>query len=252
MIEKIASICEELSGISLAEMDSVKLMDRNDNKFLLPTAILPVLLKQAIQNFRILEIEGLRISTYNTVYFDTTKMDMYLHHVNKRSKRYKIRSRQYLSSGLSFTEIKIKNNKGITSKKRVKTSTFPFPDEVATNFIEAQTPFKVSDLKLMLENKFSRITLVNNTLKERITLDFNLQFSDADKTIDMSNLAIVEVKSEGKMAQKGFNTLLKLNRIQPTSFSKYCAGMALLNPLLKQNSLKQRLLYIQKIIKQSC
>ncbi len=252
MIEELHAICEGLEGISLAEMDSVKLMDRNDSKFLLPAAKLPQLLAQSAHQFRILEVDGLRISPYNTVYFDTETNAMYHNHINKRAKRYKIRCRQYISSGLSFTEIKIKNNKGKTSKKRVKTSTFPFPDDKASLLIESKTPFKTNELKLMLENKFSRITLVDNSMKERITLDFNLQFKSQDKLIDMSTLAIAEVKSDGKMSINGFGALLKSNSIHPAGFSKYCAGMALLFPMLKQNSLKQRLRYIQKLVKQSC
>jgi hypothetical protein len=252
MIKVLGPICEGLKSISLDEMDSVKLMDRIDSKFLLAADRLPQILNQSADKFRILEVDGVRISPYNTVYFDTTSNDMYHNHINKRAKRYKIRCRQYISSGLSFTEIKIKNNKGKTSKKRVKTNTFPFPDENASKLIEAKTPFKANDLKLMLENRFSRITLVDNSMKERITLDFNLQFKNKDKLVDMSALAIAEVKSEGKMSLDGFGAILKANSIHPSGFSKYCAGMALLHPQLKQNSIKQRLRYIQKLLKQTC
>jgi len=252
MTEQLASICNELNSISLAEMDSVKLMNRNDSKFLLPAAKLPALLAQSASGFRILEVDGVRISPYNTVYFDTIYNDMYHNHINKRAKRYKIRCRQYIASGLAFTEIKVKNNKGLTLKKRVKTTTFPFPDENASNLIETKTPFKVNELSMMLQNKFSRITLVDNSLRERITLDFNLHFQSNENQIDMTALVIAEVKSDGKIQTNGFGALLKANCIHPAGFSKYCAGMALLYPTLKQNSFKQRLRYIQKILKQAC
>ena len=45
---------------------------------------------------------------------------MYLAHQNGRVIREKIRVRTYVSSGLTFLEVKNKNNKGRTDKKRIR------------------------------------------------------------------------------------------------------------------------------------
>ena len=65
-----------------------------------------------------------------------------------------------------------------------------------TTFLNEKTPFDVSDLQHVLTNNFSRITLVSNTDKERLTIDFHLQFAKDDNVKQLSNLVIAEVKQE--------------------------------------------------------
>ena len=55
-----------------------------------------------------------------TLYFDTPDRQMYAEHQRGRKNRQKIRVRRYESSGVSFLEVKRKNNKGRTDKKRME------------------------------------------------------------------------------------------------------------------------------------
>ena len=57
--------------ISLAEMGSVKLMNRIDTKFVVPQILLPVILNAAMGDYFVQEIDNKRVATYDTMYYDT-------------------------------------------------------------------------------------------------------------------------------------------------------------------------------------
>ena len=100
-------------------MESVKLMNRIDTKYAVPLAVLPDILEAAKTDYFAQEIDGKRIATYDTIYYDTDTLDMYIRHHDRQLVRQKIRIRQYVDSNLTFLEIKRKNNKGRTKKKRI-------------------------------------------------------------------------------------------------------------------------------------
>ena len=110
---------EALAPITLEEMDGVKLLNRIDSKYLTDEATLVAILSDAAAaGYRVLETGGARISPYDSVYFDTPGLRMFLDHHNRRLRRQKVRTRAYLNSGDAFLEIKKKTNKGRTRKKR--------------------------------------------------------------------------------------------------------------------------------------
>ena len=101
-------------------MDSVKLMNRIDTKFVFEIELLKKALQEIKEYYYILEIKGLRMSAYRSLYFDTDEFKFYYEHHNGKTNRNKVRYREYLESGLCFLEVKHKNNKGKTIKKRIK------------------------------------------------------------------------------------------------------------------------------------
>jgi hypothetical protein len=106
--------------ISLAEMEQVRLMNRIDTKYVTTPENLLILLQSMQDDYFIQEVEGLRNSHYRTLYYDTDQLEMYMAHQDGRRTREKIRMRDYLDSHLTFLEVKDKNNKGRTSKKRIR------------------------------------------------------------------------------------------------------------------------------------
>ena len=164
-------------------MESVKLMNRIDTKYAVPLSVLPAILEAAKTDYFAQEIDGKRIANYDTMYYDTDSLDMYIRHHDRQLVRQKIRIRQYVDSDLTFLEIKRKNNKGRTKKKRIS---LPSPD-VAT-FIAAKSRYEWSELSPRLRTLFRRITLVNKAKTERLTIDMNLVWdnvvSGIQKTYD--------------------------------------------------------------------
>ena len=102
---------DEFNSVSLKDMEDVTLMKRVDTKFILNELSLKSILKELTADYNILEIDGLRLMKYNSLYFDTPDKKFYHDHHNKRINRVKVRIRKYVDSDLSFLEIKIKDKK---------------------------------------------------------------------------------------------------------------------------------------------
>lgn len=233
---------------TLKEMDGVSLMNRTDTKFVFEARLLPELLEKVSPHYKSLEINSVRFAKYKTDYFDTLDYGLFTAHQNGKQNRYKIRYREYVGSNLSFLEVKFKNNKGKTIKSRIKAwvDQEQFKQEDDT-FLKQKTPFSGANLKHVLTNNFSRITLVSKTDKERLTIDFSLQFQDSNTLKVLGNLAIAEVKQEKVNRDSKVMRILKEMHIPVASFSKYATGAALLNPQLKYNKFKSNLLFLNKI-----
>lgn len=245
-------ICKKMEKISLLEMMEIRLMNRVDTKYLMPLSFLPELLKRLEKGFRVQEVEGNIISRYRTMYFDTPDLKMYEMHHNQKMNRQKIRTRTYVDSGISFLEIKNKDNKGRTRKTRVPIPNDDFADfsgnTEAVGFLKNNSFCAVEYLFPHISSTFERITLVNNNKSERITFDTNLYFFNyrTGKKAYVPELTIIELKQDGRIPSLLKECLADF-RIFPGGISKYCLGTVLTNPDAKNNRFKQKLRYINKL-----
>lgn len=247
-MKPLASILNAWSPITLGEMDRVQLLNRTDTKFVFNSELYPEVLDRLKDRYRILEVNGVRASKYRSLYFDTEDFAFYRKHHNGGQNRYKVRMRKYLESDLSFFEVKFKTNKGRTDKKRIRIADLSteLPPE-AVEFIKENFPFDPASLTPKLWNTFSRMTLVHNTVPERITLDSDLAYESFDHTKAIGGLAIAEAKQERIDMQSDFIADIRKAGVRPNSMSKYCVGCVLLYPGLKYNNFKPRMLTINKI-----
>lgn len=233
--------------ITLAEMDGVKLMDRTDTKYTFNINKLSYVLTQAKPFYKVLDVEGNRISRYKTLYYDTTDFDLYNQHHSGKLNRYKIRHRTYVESKLGFLEVKYKNNKGRTVKTRIKEKNIPELDNgKAFEFLEKTLPFNPQTLIPKLWINYSRITLVNKTSAERLTLDLFLEFEKDNQKQMMDYLVIAEVKQDSKTPSP-FIQIMKDEHIREGSISKYCFGVASVFNNIKKNNFKSKILNIKKL-----
>lgn len=246
--ENIKEVIGTFEPISLAEMDSVKLMNRNDYKYIFNIKRLSSILSTLSSNYRVLEIEQTRGANYKSIYFDTDNLRMFFDHHNGKPIRFKIRRREYVDSGLSFMEIKQKNSQGKTLKERVKKhkDEHHFTDKTM-GFIHKYSPYIINDLNPQLINYFTRYTLVHKTEQERLTIDMNLNFSFEKKESTLPYLVIAEVKREGDPHKSTFMNLMRQMSIRQSGMSKYCIGTILLNPEIKHNRFKPNILKLKKI-----
>ena len=229
-------------------MDNVKLMNRTDTKFIFTINKLPGLLRKATDYYKVLTINNKRLFTYSSKYLDTPDCQMYLEHHNRNLNRFKVRFREYVDSDTRFLEIKFKNNKGRTNKIRIKRE--KIEEDLlkkSKQFINTNTPYISEELETKLWNKFSRLTLVQKEMNERITIDLNLQFIKDSKVHKLPFLVIAEVKRSRFSGYSDFINLLNEERIKPTGMSKYCLGMILLDKNLKYNRFKRKLLTLNKM-----
>jgi hypothetical protein len=236
--------------ISLAQMDEVALLDRTDTKYVMNEGQLFYALASLTEHYRILDIDSTRLNLYRTLYFDTADFALYLRHHAGGRNRYKVRSRKYVNTQLSFLEVKCKVNKNRTIKNRIRTPgliTQFIPE--TSDFVEAHCPLNAHILEPKLWNDFSRITLVSKHRQERLTLDLNLKFCNDSRTVALPGIAIAEVKQDGVNHNSDFIRQMRAMNIHPTGFSKYCIGVSLLYQHVKHNSFKPKLRLVNKLMR---
>jgi hypothetical protein len=173
---------------------------------------------------------------------------MYLDHHNEKLNRFKIRHRKYEVTGSQFLEVKFKNNKRDTIKKRkaLKDESVIFASG-HEEFISANCPFSMNQLRSALNNTFYRMTFTDNNFSERLTIDTLLEFSIENQHLKLEELVIAELK-QSSFSNAGYVMgVFRELGIQPHRFSKYCIGQALLNKSLKINRFKPHLSTIKKI-----
>jgi hypothetical protein len=250
IVSDIGNSLDVFSGISLEEIKDASLMRRKDCKYVFEVSKLPGILRSVSDEYKVLQIQGLRAHDYQTFYYDTPDLDMYHMHHNGRVNRHKIRIRRYGTSDDAFLEVKKKDSRGVTIKNRVAAS-----DEGSSilntdeEFLSLYTPYAYEGIIPVLENSFRRITLVSSLMIERVTLDFQLWFSSqvSEESIELPGMAVAEIKFSGRLSKSPFHSALREAGVVPRRFSKYAIGMALLNPELKQNLFKEKIRLVKKI-----
>lgn len=234
---------KQFQTINLSEMGKVHLLNRRDTKHLFSLDRLEALLLQLTTGYRILKVGGNRIPSYKTVYYDTPDFEMYLQHQNSRVNRNKIRTRTYLNSNITYIEVKFKNNQGHTLKKRARVDKARIPD-----FIAKHTPYRFADLEKKVTVFYSRMTLVDLSLTERITIDIDLKYRIEKSTYLFPGLVILELKQNRLQRKSDINRVLRDLRIFPAKLSKYCFGIALHYIDIKKNRYKCKIREINSIV----
>lgn len=247
MIQNIPRLASHFETISLSEMDNVKLLDRMDCKFYFRLEKLDGVLAEMLPYYRLLEVNGINLQRYESPYFDTENFSLYTHHQNGKKNRYKIRFRNYMDSNLCFFEIKHKNNKSRTIKHRLKTNHMDL-DAVVKNFLLEKIPLLKSLLQKILIVNYSRLTFVNISSCERVTIDLSLSFKNNRSQKDFSNLVIAEVKQDKSTLTSAFIKVMHQQKIIEGGISKYCLGIASLYNQVKTNHFKEKLNRIKKLI----
>ena len=244
-------ILDRFNCISLAETDRIApLLKRMDTKFVLSFDRLPGILDACMSQYSILDIEGCRISRYETSYYDTADMGFYHAHHAGRVNRQKIRIRTYVETGSQFLEIKRHQKKGRTVKVRklmTGSDISPLNYLLDPIFLSAGH-LPLDPLQLSVVVQYKRITLVNPVSKERLTIDLNVGFGIGTTTIQLPGFVVAELKQESR-GPSFFKELMKTEGIRMGSISKYCLGVICLYENVKKNRFKAGFKRVQEIIK---
>ena len=252
--DPIGAAAESIPSITLEEMDSVKLLNRVDTKYMCSVDVLLSVLSDAREaGYRALDVDGTKLSPYNSVYFDTPALKMFTDHHNRRLVRQKVRTREYVSSGDTYLEIKRKNNHGRTKKKRTSIPLSELNDfsgdADAVQYLAAHSAFTADMISPVLSTEFNRITLVNPAKTERLTIDSNLRFTNfrTGERASLDTAVIIELKQDGH-AQSQMKQILLEHRVKPMRVSKYCIAVTLTDPAAKSGRFKTKVRRIEKII----
>jgi hypothetical protein len=237
------------TSVSLEDIIKVKLLNRIDRKLWFNKDLLESLLYSLKPFYDVLEIDGQRIIKYQTIYFDFSDNELYHKHHNGYRDRYKIRRRKYSTSNTAFFEVKRKTNKERTIKSRIEV---PFAtgsiSKKEQSFLKDHTPYCDKIPEPTLFNSFNRITLIDKRKTERCTIDFGLKTWNNFDQVSLNNLVVIELKRGSQLESSTLIYLMNDLKIRQKGLSKYCTGRALLEPHLKQNVFKPRLLVLNNKI----
>lgn len=248
-------LLDRFSPITLDRMDSIRLMNRIDTKFLTDTLVLNDVLEDALgRGYMVFETGGDRVHSYDTIYFDTPDLRMFTDHRRGKLVRQKIRTRTYLGSGLCFLEVKRKDNHSRTRKKRTELPPLDFRDfrgdAGACEWLDSHSDLAAGEIMPSVETLFDRITLVNRRLTERLTIDTSVAFRNL-RTGSIANLdaaVIIELKQDGKAGSEMKDILLS-HRVKPVRISKYCIGTVLTDSNAAPGRFKAKVRLIDKLNK---
>lgn len=242
-------------AVSLAEMDAIRLMNRIDTKYLTDTQQLRLVLEDALRGgYRIFEESGRRIHRYDSIYFDTGSLEMFRHHRSGKATRQKIRTRQYMDSSLCFLEVKKKNNRKRTRKKRTVLPPEEFrdfrSDAGACAWLAGHSDYTEETVSPSVETRFSRITLVDSDFSERLTIDTQVVFRNLrlDTVGSLGEAVIIELKTDSRRRSRMQDILLR-HRIKPEKISKYCMGVVSTDQTILPGRFKIKMRMIAKINK---
>lgn len=237
--------------LGLDGLNKVKLLTRRDTKFVIPEWRLGELLAGLQSRYALLTIDGLSLFSYRSRYFDDYVFGMYHDHHNGKANRRKVRTRHYLDSGQVFNEIKLKDNRGVTVKIRLPRDSHKGDmDPVFSAWVERSVGLDPSRLSPALDVTVRRLTFVDHDFTERLTIDLGLEWERQGRKLSLGPLSIIEVKHERKQSVSPGFRLLRGMGLRPRGLSKYCIGLARLEPSLKQGLFKSCLLELDKTLNQ--
>lgn len=231
-----------LPPVGLDELNAeAALQTRVDRKYVVPTALARQLLATFSAGMRVLEMDGSRSFAYDSVYFDTANLDSYLLAAHGRRRRYKIRTRTYVDSAVSFLEVKTEGAREATVKERIPYRiedrarlTAEGLDYVRETLTAAVGSVPAGPLEPVIETRYHRTTLYLPDSGSRATIDTDVTWQrPSHRPWVLDDAVILETKS-GSTAGP-LDRHLWAHGVRPSRISKFATGMAALSPDLPAN-----------------
>ena len=257
---------------TLEDLNSAaSLLTRVDRKYLVASSAAQNVVDALTGRALVLDIDGRRSFSYASTYFDTPGLDSYLQAARKRRHRFKIRTRSYLDSGLTFLEVKTRGPRGATIKQRLDyraADADRLTEEGIDFVVECLAPLTGSaqearrtaqSLRPVMATTYRRTTLHLPDDDARATIDTDLAWtalaprsgasSGSSSTTGAGRtrptavgrgasraagpFAVVETKNPARHSPT--DRYLWAAGHRPSRISKYATGMAALHPELPAN-----------------
>lgn len=219
----------QCNGYSLSDIGGATLMNRVDTKFIVHADLVPQIIHTLKADFKVLDINGDRCFEYENTYYDTGDYLFYNKHHQGKLNRHKVRVRRYVNSNTQFLEVKYKNNKKRTDKKRIEISDNYDTSLASYRQFLAQAGIDPSlQLHPSQQCRYKRVALTCGQQADRLTIDFNVHTNlladPASSESPLGNVAIVELKQSKINRDSPVFTFMRNHGVRPASISKYCMG----------------------------
>ena len=246
MNELLPSV-REFRPVDLAQVEGrAALSVRTDRKYILDAVTFSRLAELLAADHLALEVGGRRLRGYDSIYFDTPDLSSYRQHVQGRRRRFKCRTRLYRDGGRCFFEVKLRGSRGETVKRRLELPAAAHGEliRVARRFLAAELDAAYgfdapSVLDSTVATSYTRLSLVALDERERVTCDFDLALrSEHGGHEILPGRVLVETKTalgDGVADRQ----LRRLGARPVESCSKYCLGVALTHPDVRDNGFRR-------------
>jgi hypothetical protein len=222
------------------------LTERTDQKYIVPVSTARDLITAIADTYRVLRIDGRRHTTYRTLYFDTVDLRSVQSHIQRRRRRWKVRSRLYVEDGLCRIEVKTKDNSGATIKAMGDSDPSRFGTLVDADreFVERHLAgYGDADAATLVpsaEIDYTRATLADLEAGTRMTIDWNLSTRThmGAGSLDPDHVLI---ETKGPDTTSRADQVLSEFRVRPQRFSKYVASAATTTPRIPDNDYRRLL-----------
>jgi len=239
LVERLARAAAALDPVRLDELPAEALLQvRVDRKYVVAPALADALFEAMAERVRVLEVDGERCAGYQSVYFDTPDRALFRMAARVAPWRSKVRTRRYCIDGTVMLEVKARTRSGATAKTRRpqppqrRLSLDPGDLEFVTAHLARPVP--VGLLAPVLETTYRRCTLVDTAGVGRVTIDAGLRCALPDgPAVATPGHLIVETKTAGRPGAA--DRWLWSHGVRPLPFSKFCVGLAALEPGLPAN-----------------
>ncbi len=227
---------EALGTIGLARLaDLPDLQTRMDRKYVVPDDVV-ARLGEVHAGSAVLAVGGTTALRYASVYFDTPDLACYRAAATGRRRRYKVRTRAYLDTGVCLLEAKTAGARGETVKLR---AAHPFDargglDDAAREVLAGWLGPDLPELVPTLTTTYRRTTLVDLRTGQRVTIDTSVVATTPDgRSALVCPGTLVETKSVGRPSAT--DRWLWAQGCRPMRISKFAVGLAALAPDLPAN-----------------
>jgi hypothetical protein len=233
---------------SIAELERrAALQVRMDQKYIVGLDALGQLMTALASDHLALEIAGRRLFRYDTVYFDTAKLHTYAAHHQGRRRRFKCRTRLYADTDTCFIELKVQGGRGQTDKRKrpLDPADHGSLTAEARAFLDAELRAAYGhpappELVPVLRTVYRRLTLVRATSAERLTCDFGLTFTVDSRGRWGIRPGRVLVETKTPRGNGAADRALRKLGVRPVdACSKYCVGVALAHPDVRDNRFRR-------------
>lgn len=239
----------ELSMRRSVGLDEVVLeaanLTRVDRKYLVDRRVAEAFLTRLPDSFRVLTIDGRAATSYSSVYFDTPCLDACRDHVQRRRRRWKVRSRLYVEDQLCRFEVKTRDGRGITEKaiavSRPDRHGSLGPEEAAfvTRALDVRgLDIEVASLVPSMRVDYQRLTLADTAASLRVTLDRGVECVLGDGRVWVDEDWVL-VETKGGLRPSAADSLLGSLGARPRSFSKYVSAASLLRADIADNDVRR-------------
>jgi hypothetical protein len=190
--------------------------------------------------FWVLNVGGIKVSSYRTLYFDTWNCCFFNDYLQSNPIRNKIRLRHLDTQNRHFFEVKVSDtNRKKQLKKRIEI-------ESAEQFITTETKALLNEsvgvtfdqITPILESRFKRITLVDHKNKQRVTLDMDPVFTNSRTGVSIGVPELVIIESKWSNGVDPIAELVSADDAQKSDISRYMTGMLATNPSTKRTTPK--------------